>query len=42
MRHGLGDWIQFVREIKGKFDVEEYTLAMRNLLNLVQKIGVEE
>jgi hypothetical protein len=42
MRHGLGNWMQFGRAVQAKFGVEEYPKAMRHLLNLYQKNGVEE
>jgi hypothetical protein len=42
MRQGLGNWMQFGRAVRAKFGVEEYPKAMRHLLNLYQKNGVEE
>jgi hypothetical protein len=42
MRQGLGNWMQFGRAVRAKFGVEEYPKAMRHLLTLYQKNGVEE
>jgi hypothetical protein len=36
MKHGLGNWMQFSRDVNAKFGVEEYSQAMRHLLNLYQ------
>ena len=42
LKHGLGDWGQFTQAVRGKFGVDEYPQAMRDLVNVTQQQGVEE
>jgi hypothetical protein len=42
LKQGLGDWRNLFRLVLDKFGAEKYPRAMRKLLNIRQKGGVEE
>ena len=41
-QQGLGSWAQFTQAVREKFGFEEFPQAMRGMLHLTQKAGLDD